>query len=496
MHWKTKSTAPLAILLYCAACWGSSAWAQRRAVVLSLSGASGPRLTSEIRRALVRQLQLVEPLTYLRAARGGGNAARVAGARAVRASAIVSGNVKRKRRSWVLRLTVHNGFDGEVVGSTVFSLRRPRLDQRTRRKLINTLLRFCARTVPPDAAPAEPAAPAPAPAPPRRRAPPQPPKVIAPPPEPAPRPPKTPSGDEDLGFSKVKAPSPVGDRVNPTADPRIEKPRSKPRPSWQHILDISAGLTVLRRSFNFVDPVEPTQPANYTTPGVVPAVRVDANLYPFAALTRGFWGHIGIRAHFLRVLGLKSQLAGLTGRSNTLIQTLEAGARYRFNLKDDRLSPTIYFGADFGLHSFAIAGAEQAQIPLPNISYAYINMALAELDYPFYASGAFVIGAHAAFDLMVVLTAGDIEAVGDLGYGRAATVGLDATVGLFARYHGWFARLDGFYRRFTFTFNGDCYLEAVVDKDGKVVKDRRCGNYAGGARDVYLGGTLAFGYAY
>ncbi len=61
--------------------------------------------------------------------------------------------------------------------------------------------------------------------------------------------------------------------------------------------------------------------------------------------------------------------------------------------------------------------------------------------------------------------------------------GIDFGAGLFGSYYGFFAKISGFYRRLFFDFDNACYPQLGCKA-------------AGGALDVYIGGTFLLGYGF
>ncbi|MCB9557226.1 MAG: hypothetical protein H6707_14050 [Deltaproteobacteria bacterium] len=493
-----------------------------RIVVLPFSGPRGGAAAAEIRRGIGSRATLVNAAVYRRSVRGSGAAGRVAGAQAAAVSAIIGGSILRLSGRWTLRIVVYNGADGRAIGTKVIALRGTRLDRSSARRAVGAVLRMAARTT----------APAPAVRRVARRRPIVRRKKVArsdphqrktsaadqprdPPQDPAPPakdPPTDSSGGDDLGFSvtddaarRSKPPALVRHRRDTGSDDddddtdnntRRQRRASKSgdlqlrqdsdaRPSWARIVEVNTGLILLSRSFTFNDPIEPANPADYRTPGLVPAIAIDAAVYPLAALTRAAWGNIGLNLRYFRVLGLKSQVSGVAGESDTLIQGIEFGVRYRWNMLGKATSPTLFAGLDYGIQGFSTDESGQAAIPLPNISYAYLKLALVHLDVPFFVRGKFAIGGRIGFDYLLVFSAGDIEQLGADGYGKSSTGGIDVGGGVFVRYHGFTASIGGFYRRFFYSFQGDCFFDG-----------RKCGNYAGGALDIYAGTTFSVGYSY
>ena len=71
-----------------------------------------------------------------------------------------------------------------------------------------------------------------------------------------------------------------------------------------------------------------------------------------------------------------------------------------------------------------------------------------------------------------------------MGYQLLSINQLGAVYESLLSYRGFFAKAQGFYRRVFYAFDGLCY------------RKRTGCNYAGGALDIYSGGTINLGYAY
>jgi hypothetical protein len=478
------------------------AMASRRVVVLPFSG---PK-SSEASRALSRQLggryELVSVGRLAAEARRRATTihstpGRAIAARALRVAALVGGTVARAGSRWVVRLMVYSGNSGSLVGATSVSLPGPRIDLAAGRKLAMSIGVAMGR-----ARPGPPVAGVVA----VRRI--RPPRAVTPRPQrvaqrapqrqaaPA-TPPPPPRGTEDVGDLDESAPietsEPADNALGFDVDERAENRdrtatvRAKPRQTvryWEKAIELSAGMMILARTFEFNDPVAPQQPNNYHS-GLVPAAIVEGSAYPLAFFGRGPLSNLGVTASYYRVLVLNSQPPGGGEGVSTTLHQVEVGLRYRWNILDRALSPTLKVGASFGRLGFAIHwGTGANPSTLPDLAYLYLKLSLLGLDVPFYSSPRFSIGATANFDYVHVFTAGDIESVDIGGYGRSTTLGIDVSGGLYASLSGFFLRVSGFYRRIGLSFDQQC-----------VQQQTGC-NQAGGALDVYRGMTAQVGYAF
>jgi hypothetical protein len=274
---------------------------------------------------------------------------------------------------------------------------------------------------------------------------------------------------------------------NPEEDEEAEVQVSKgteERQPWEKIFEASFGMMAMTRTFDIHNPIKPANPeghSNYRS-GVVPAIVLEGAVYPLSYFNRGPLANLGLVGRYYRVLGLKSQQAQMVEPANTTLHVVEVGMRYRWNILSRLSSPTLKAGVDFGRLGFKIHD-ESGKIKLPNVAYVYLKLALVGLEVPFYAKRDFVIGGMASFDYLLIFSSGDIERTDSRSYGRSSTGGIDAGAGLYGSYAGFFVKLTGFYRRIFYDFDNTCL--GVTDCLG-----------AGGALDVYLGGSVHAGYAY
>lgn len=498
----------------------------KRVVLMSFSGPQGGPAAGQVRRAL-QGVRYVSAGAFLSAARSEGH---VGAARKLGVAAVIRGNISRLRGRWVLRVTVRSGTN-QVIGRGTFSLRGARLDASTARQVARAVSRHLRRAHAPAGAARRVVRRKP-----RRRR--RQPRVVVrkvptpPPRRPAPVPPRRrptrqldvgtdlDRGDTDGGLGdepKVRPrvarraggvagftvgadperPDVLRDRDRDADDPPVlrRRPRRRDdnpddgdgrrrggrtgRQSWETIIEVFAGLNVQNRSFSFNAPVKPVNPPSYKS-GVHAALSISAALYPLAAFSRNALADIGLVARYDRVVGLKSQLDVQT-LADTLSQTFEVGLRYRWNILSRPTSPVVMVGLEYGRQMFFILSDTP---PLPNITYDYLKLALARVEWPFYRMGDWRFGLSGAFDYLLVFSAGNIENEDSTGYGRSSTGGINGELGIFGGYQGFIVRAQFFYRRFFFDFDRLC-----------AIQNTSCGE-AGGALDVYMGATINLGYTY
>ncbi len=268
-----------------------------------------------------------------------------------------------------------------------------------------------------------------------------------------------------------------GQRPSPTANKGSETSQRRP---WEHIVALSAGMTILSRSFDFSDPRIPAAPANYRS-GAVPALLLEAIVYPMAIWTGGHLANIGLEVKYWRVLDLGSQLSGYSDQLSTTMQDQRLGLRYRWNLLNKESSPILTMGLGYGRLGFEI---QEAQSVLPNTVYNFLDIAVAHLHFPFLTHHTFSLGGIASFNYLLIFSSGDIEAIDSSGYGQSSTSGVDFGAGIYATFHHVNFRLAGFYKYLSFDFDNQCY------KTGTGCK------VAGGANDRYLGASCSVGFSY
>jgi len=523
--------------------------AAKTVVVLGVSGPRGGQAAQLVTRALAGRYRVVGRGAFIRAAQQqGGNhhqaSGRSAAARALRVDGIISGSMTRAGGRWVLRIVVCSGHSGRQVGSATFPLRGTRLDPTTAHRVPSGIARAMARAragppvagyravrvrrpkqprrrrpsriavraVPVPRAPPqrggfddgtdlgdEPAAPvAPAPV------------AVAPPvapvqaagddgtgfeTPPALATPRVGGGNrDDLGFEVSDEQSDDNERVpsyrekgparNANEQFRISRKTSE-RPEWETVFELGVGVMAVNRKFDFNEPIYPAKKdehSNYRS-GLVPALMIDAAIYPLAFFHRGPLANLGLVGRYYRVLGLKSQ-PPLGEPVHTTLHTFEMGLRYRWNMLGRLTSPTLNAGVEFGRLGFVIWDDETNFVPLPDIVNIYLKLALVGLEVPFYAKNNYRIGAMGSFDYLLIFSSGEIENTDSAGYGRSSTGGIEIGLGMFGSYGGFFVKAGGFYRRIFYDFDNNCYNTNLSCKA------------AGGALDVYMGGSVLAGYAY
>ncbi|MFH1131349.1 MAG: hypothetical protein V1754_08445 [Pseudomonadota bacterium] len=470
--------------------FGYEAGAERIAL-LNFSGPHGAKTANQIRRSLRTRFEIVGADSFMRTASNQGfswktTRGKIASAEELGISGIVQGSVQRALGRWLLNVSVLSGHNARKVGGVTVRLRGTRLDRSGIRRVVASISSLLRRTSPPrsrtrnipsQSTPktrdinsvviVDPDSELPAQNQRQARQPTADPStfqqrdsepvkgVDAIPEKNAPDSNVT---DEDLGFDVMQtpqqtdravAPNPQDDESPPSSSEKKKNGNSTGnRPSWEYIFEGDVGLVLFNRSFDF-NPKDPVR--FYRSPPVAPAIFADGAIFPFAAFTRGFFADVGVVGRYLRSLGLTAQMEGSSQPANTIVQLFEVGLRYRWNILDKGSSPSLRIGAEFGRMGFFIVD-DAIRLQLPNVNYTYLKPTIG-FDLPFYYTPDFSFGGTLHFDYLVVFSAGDIERTDEFGYGNSNTGGIDAGLGFYAGYKGFFLKLSGFYRRFFFDFD-------------------------------------------
>jgi len=256
--------------------------------------------------------------------------------------------------------------------------------------------------------------------------------------------------------------------------------RTSTRPPWRTQLVALVGLSVMDRTFEFADPLNPKNPASYSS-DPIPALDLAARVYPLASVG-GALADIGITFDYYRALHLKAVMAGHKEPLDTTLQKVEVGLQFRWNVLAKSSGPTLFSGLGYGLLEFAIHDPDDNPVPLPDLSYQYLWLMIVGARIPFVARDGFSVGATSRLDYLVVLGAGDMELTDSGGYGTATMGGVEARVGLFIAYKWFETRATFFYRRIWFDFDNACYSISGCSA-------------AGGALDQYTGLQVTFGFS-
>ena len=283
---------------------------------------------------------------------------------------------------------------------------------------------------------------------------------------------------DEPGLEQVKRTPVARARAAPAAAAR--------RKPWQSIVTLALGLKAMARSFDVNEPIYPAKSdehSNYRS-GAVPALTLEGEFFPGAIGPWGPLANLGLLASYTRSLGLKSQPPMGGDPVTTTMQELLLGARYRWNILGSARSPELRFGLDFGRLAFVIWDDQTNYVPLPDVVYVMLRLALVDLTVPLVRRGIFRLDARLDFDYRLVLSSGEIESNDSAGYGSSNTGGIKVGWGLRARFSHFLLGLEGFYERYFLDFNNTCYNTGLSCRA------------AGGAIDLYYGVTLLGGYQY
>jgi hypothetical protein len=234
-------------------------------------------------------------------------------------------------------------------------------------------------------------------------------------------------------------------------------------------------------SFTFAaDLTDPQKPNGYNG-AMVPAARIDVDLYPMAfGDKRGALAGLGVGLWFEKVIAIKSRL-GMT-EFPTSQTGFGAGLRYRWNMGHDAKLPTLTAGAGWNYLAFSIS-TDGVDIDLPDVSYSMIDVGIGG-RIPF---GMPQIALTLDARYLQILGAGDMQATS--AYGGGSKLGFDLDAAIEARLAVRnVIRAGVHYTRIAFDFDGSG--EDTTMRDGSPDQD------VGGALDQYLGFYATFGYLF
>ena len=473
----------LAIVVVTLVAFANSALARRRVVVLDFVGARAERFHSDVTQLIKRVHTIVETEKWNHAAESLGatkssadDIARVAGKLDV--DAVVSGQIEKRRSTFIVRIKVRDGRTGELIGNPIEVVSaQDELDGNATRDL-NDELMATLEAIEPSGAPraSDDSAVVTAKEKPHGKAPT---KVAKAPVEPAVEPTVVPPvvhADEEVSI--IATPAASNDRRHGFAT----------RP-----VDLNVGLSVAARRLTFdSSPTLVNKPQGYSGAAVA-GVLVDATIYPaaFDDDRRGFWRNVGVSVILDRVIKVDSSVQ-YSDNGNIMTATLPStqerfgiGIAGRYPLGTSPDAPEITGKLRFNTMFFTIdkRGAPAgATVDIPNVVYHFIEPAL---GFKLPISSKFAFSAELA--VMLVTDAGAIEAPDQ--YGGASVLGFDGDIGaeyMFSR--SLFGRLSFRFTTVGFSFVGNGAQSQ--NRDGEGVQD------VSGARDTYLGGAATVGYLF
>lgn len=246
------------------------------------------------------------------------------------------------------------------------------------------------------------------------------------------------------------------------------------RPRWAPYFDADAGVTVSGRSFDY----DPASQPKFSS-GVVAGVRGDLTLYPLASTWNkagGVFAGLGLGATVDKPFWPQStSKQDPTQKFATSELRVEGGLRWRITLYKSLPRPELLLAAGGGLHTFTIGKDPMG-----------LDVGPADVSYK-YASFGGGFGVHfaewaslwAMFDYHLVFDSGAVSDVAT-EYGPVKTFGVRVRGGLdFFIYKGLKLGAQGFYERFSLTFNPGSAMPAKVANSGL---------------DQYFGGVITVGY--
>jgi hypothetical protein len=299
--------------------------------------------------------------------------------------------------------------------------------------------------------------------------------------------PRAPADDEAprRAKKKVAAADDIENGVTTRVDPS--------RPANRAAIRVDAGLSVLRRSFEFSSSAFPEAPRNVDL-APVPGIRFETELYPLAfSSPRSAAAGLGLYAEYDRTLSLN-----LTTQNSTTTFTLPVkqshysiGARYRFAFGRTETSPTLTLGVGYGRRLFSPDRSSVTDPALraatlrdtPQTNYAIIDPGLM-FRIPVTRMVALSLGARG----LIVTDAGSIQN-GD-SYGRAKIYGGEGLAALDVVLSRRFAlRFSGEFAQIGVAFDGVGTLANSLDGNPMTAD-------VGGLSDRSIGGAATFAVMY
>ncbi len=447
---------------------------EKQIVVLKFTGPRSAGIRGGVIKVVKRAADLVGQAKFARQQRklrarslSDENIAKVA--RNMGLDGVLVGKVQRRGGKYRLRLELHAGADGAVVETVTVTLgRRPRLTKRAERLVRNKINRAIADLPPLEEEEAADEG-------------------------------EWEDESEDLGGDSVAKDEPISDDDDGEADAKVEtKAKSKPLSDKEmhaalardRAIDVSAGLSVVGRSFDFTVAAGIMDTPNGYNGAPVPGATIAAEIYPMAfdkkaIKKKGAIANIGVAVTFEKILQISSKLENSDVDIPTTQQRWGVGVRYRLNLGDSPTSPSVKVGVGYNKLEFQLdkefAAGEGLMIDLPNVAYTFFDPGVSgryplNLDVALYADAKF----------LVITDTGEIQTTDS--FGSASVSGLEADAGFEYRLDARLLFRAGIHlTRIAFDFDGN---GAESDRDGDGNSD------VGGALDQYLGGYATAGYLF
>lgn len=481
---KNKTLLLAAACLFCAATAGD-AFADKRVVILDFDGRGSNRIKNQVGRIIAQQHEAISGRRYVRAARRM-NARRPTPRNVRRVCArvgvdgIVSGEVQRRRRRYVLKLRLRSGESGEFVKTITVRLgRKPRLSAKNRRRIRRQLLRAVDNLSPVRRGDRNAGA--------RDRddrrdeneerfAEDEPGSDF--------------ESDDDSDFSDEDD-SDVGDDDSFDDDGGDDSSASLTDAERADLavrgrpVEVWGGVSFIGRNLTFTAAEGLMDPPQSYEGGLVPGILVAAEVYPlaFGEPSRSFTHNIGISAMINKVVKIESRVSGMEEVALPTSQSrFGVGVVYRHNFGDDPSSPTVKASVRFNKRAFAIDTSDSpVAIDVPDVSYTYLDPGLL-LHFPIIDKLAAI--AEARF--LLITSTGEIQ--DQASYGTASMLGIDGALTLeYTLTDALAARAGARIASISYTFEGDGELSNNRDGDPMSVD-------VSGARDRYLGFFVGLGY--
>lgn len=246
----------------------------------------------------------------------------------------------------------------------------------------------------------------------------------------------------------------------------------------ERAVDAFLGLSINRRSMSFkYSAALANKPAPYNGVPVAGAY-IDGTVYPLAIghKRKGIAKNFGVTLMYDRVLKIESKANGVTYPTKQSHYAFGLAFRYPIGPK-----AVIGLRLRYGKQIFTISNVDGMGPGIPNTAYTIIDPAL---TFAYQAAPKIAIDAKLGF--MAVTNTGQIQKPDQ--YGAATVSGIEGDVGLsYAFAKKAYVRAGFSFETIGYAFKGTGML---ADPDGDMMQD------VTGARDTYLGGSLAIGLLY
>lgn len=252
----------------------------------------------------------------------------------------------------------------------------------------------------------------------------------------------------------------------------------------ERAVDLAAGFSFSARRMGFVyagDIIQTSRPPRYRgTP--VPGFLLDATIYPlaFGHKREGMAKNVGLTLLYDRVLLVSSQAPGMNGMPGAKLDSAQQryalGISFRYPFNKTATSPVVGANLRYGRQKFTIDG----DAGIPNVNYTIIDP-MVFFKYPI--STKLALGVNLGY--MLVSDTGGIGSM--MQYGPTTANGFEGEIG------GDFLITKNVFLRAAFKFEtiGMTFAPGGMktNVDGDPEQD------VFGARDTYLGGMITAGYA-